>query len=161
MKKWQVKCLLEQLQNMYNELTDKNEITIMKKYGNYAKCYTAGVIRKKIAFYNIIFDRKSSHQMRILLILKRFVVSVVFLAPGPLLYLHWPYLVNGLLSKNDFRSRSSFLLTEYFVDQQKYSYLILFHTLTALFIGIITIIATGTLFVVYLQYGCGMFRIAK
>jgi len=146
---------------MYNELTDKNEITIIKKYGNYGKRYTAALIRKNIAFHNIIFDSKLSHQMCILLIFKRFVVSVVFLAPGPVLYLHWPYLVNSLLPINDFQPRSPLFVTEYFVDQEKYSYLILFHTLTALFVGIITIIATGGLFIVYLQYACGMFQIAK
>ncbi|XP_019885685.2 uncharacterized protein LOC109610615 isoform X2 [Camponotus floridanus] len=127
-----VKCSLEQLQNMYNELTDKNEITIIKKYGNYGKRYTAGLI-----------------------------LTVVFFAPSLGLYLHWPYLVNRLLPINDFRSRSSLFVTEYFIDQEKYSYLILFHTLTALFIGIITIIATGTLFIVYAHYGCGMFRITN
>jgi len=45
-----MKCLLEQLQNMYNNLTDKNEITIIKKYGSYAKRYTAGLICKTITF---------------------------------------------------------------------------------------------------------------
>ncbi|XP_011350797.1 uncharacterized protein LOC105287078 isoform X4 [Ooceraea biroi] len=36
-----VKSLLEQLQHMYNELMDKNEIIIIEKYGRYAKRYTA------------------------------------------------------------------------------------------------------------------------
>ncbi|KAM0737151.1 hypothetical protein ACS0PU_000244 [Formica fusca] len=45
-----VKCLLEQLLNMYNELTDEHEISIMKKCGSYAKRYTIGLMRKTIAF---------------------------------------------------------------------------------------------------------------
>jgi hypothetical protein len=32
--------LLEQLQHIYNELTDKTEITIIRKYGRYAEYYT-------------------------------------------------------------------------------------------------------------------------
>jgi len=45
-----VKCLLEQLQHIYNELTDKNEINIFEKYDNYAKRYTIIILCKKIAF---------------------------------------------------------------------------------------------------------------
>lgn len=55
-KKRQAKCLLEQLQNIYNELTDKNEIRIIRKYGSYAKRYTAGLIRKTVAsdfYFNV------------------------------------------------------------------------------------------------------------
>ncbi|XP_071637980.1 uncharacterized protein [Temnothorax longispinosus] len=36
----QIKCLLEQLQNTCNELTDENEINIIKQYAIYAKRYT-------------------------------------------------------------------------------------------------------------------------
>ncbi|XP_071637959.1 uncharacterized protein [Temnothorax longispinosus] len=35
-----IKCLLEQLQNTCNELTDENEINIIKQYAIYAKRYT-------------------------------------------------------------------------------------------------------------------------
>ncbi|XP_077280792.1 uncharacterized protein LOC143907738 isoform X3 [Temnothorax americanus] len=35
-----VKYLLEQLQHIYNELTDENEISIIEKYNSYAKRYT-------------------------------------------------------------------------------------------------------------------------
>ncbi|XP_067216096.1 uncharacterized protein [Linepithema humile] len=35
-----VKCLLEQLQRTCNQLTDENEINIIKKYNTYTKCYT-------------------------------------------------------------------------------------------------------------------------
>ncbi|XP_067216081.1 uncharacterized protein [Linepithema humile] len=35
-----VKCLLEQLQRTCDQLTDENEINIIKKYNTYTKCYT-------------------------------------------------------------------------------------------------------------------------
>jgi len=41
---------LEHLQHTYNELTDKNEIGILEKYGNYAKRYTIIILCKKIVF---------------------------------------------------------------------------------------------------------------
>ncbi|XP_070167632.1 uncharacterized protein [Polyergus mexicanus] len=70
-----VKGLLEQLLNIYDNLTDENEISIMEEYGSYAKRYTIGLIR--------------------------------------------------------------------------------------LFIGIVIVLATGTLLIAYLKYACGMFRIAR
>ncbi|KAL6428622.1 hypothetical protein ACFW04_007916 [Cataglyphis niger] len=41
-----VKYSLEQLQLIYNELTDENEIAIIKKYGNNAKRLTITIISK-------------------------------------------------------------------------------------------------------------------
>lgn len=46
----QVKRFLEDLQHICNELKDKNEIAIIKKYGNNAKRYTAIVICKTTFF---------------------------------------------------------------------------------------------------------------
>jgi len=52
-------------------------------------------------------------------------------------------------------------MTEYFVDQEKYFYLILFHANVAFVIGATTMLATGTMLIVYQQHACGMFRIAR
>ncbi|XP_039308937.1 uncharacterized protein LOC120358523 [Solenopsis invicta] len=46
-----VKYMLEQLQHLYNELTDENEINIIKQYAIYAKRYTIGLTCKTIVFY--------------------------------------------------------------------------------------------------------------
>ncbi|XP_071560219.1 uncharacterized protein [Temnothorax nylanderi] len=128
-----IKCLLEQLQHIYNELSDKNEIGIIEKYASYAKRYT------------VVF-------------LYLFVTTVLSLT----LYLFCPYIFNILFSKNGTRSRPSLpLMTEYFVDQEKYFYLILFHTYMAFVIGSIAMLAIGTMFIVYQQHACGMFRIAS
>ncbi|XP_071637641.1 uncharacterized protein [Temnothorax longispinosus] len=128
-----VKYLLEQLQHMHNELTDKNEINIIEKYGNYAKSYT-------IAF---------------LLLVVTMVLSLT-------LYLFWPHIFNILFFTNETRSRLSLpYMTEYFVDQEKYLYLILFHANAAFAIGAVAMLATGTMLVFYQQHACGMFRIAS
>ncbi|XP_071637631.1 uncharacterized protein [Temnothorax longispinosus] len=128
-----VKYLLEQLQHMHNELTDKNEINIIEKYGNYAKSYT-------IAF---------------LLLVVTMVLSLT-------LYLFWPHIFNILFFTNETRSRLSLpYMTEYFVDQEKYLYLILFHANAAFAIGAVAMLATGTMLVFYQQHACGMFRIAR
>ncbi|XP_072750518.1 uncharacterized protein [Anoplolepis gracilipes] len=128
-----VKCLLEQLQNSYKKLTDENEISILKKYSSYAKRYTAGLI-----------------------------LILTFMGPGIIIYEFCPKFFDILLSINESRrfSPRKIIVTEYFIDQKKYLYLILLHENTALLIGIIALLATGTMLIVYLQYACGMFRIA-
>lgn len=63
---------------------------------------------------------------------------------------------------NKSRSRYVMLtLTEYFVDQEKYFYLILLHINVAIYIASIAVIATGTMLIVYLKYSCEMFTIAR
>lgn len=54
-----------------------------------------------------------------------------------------------------------YLVTEYFIDQEKYSHLIILHTLAASIIGAIAMVATGTMLLTYLYQTCGMFSIAR
>ncbi|KAH0948754.1 Or9e98 [Eciton burchellii] len=125
--------LLEQLQHIYNELTDKTEITIIRKYGRYAEYYT------------IIFT-----------------AVLIFFTSFLMMYQLFPRILDILLPLNE--SRSHFLLlpvTEYFIDQERYFYLIMIHANMAFFIGNITIIATGSILLVCILYACGMFRIAS
>jgi hypothetical protein len=53
------------------------------------------------------------------------------------------------------------VMREYFVDQERYSYLILLHLDAAMCIAAISIIATGTLFISLLKHICGIFKIAR
>jgi len=53
------------------------------------------------------------------------------------------------------------VLTEYFVDQEKYFYLILMHANIAFTIGGIVLAATGFMFLTCIEYGCGMFKLAR
>jgi len=53
------------------------------------------------------------------------------------------------------------VIREYFVDQEKYSYLILLHLDAAMCIGAITITASGTIIAGCLKHICGIFRIAR
>jgi len=52
-------------------------------------------------------------------------------------------------------------MREYFVDQEKYSYLILLHLDAAMYIGAITVVASGTVIADCLKHICGIFRIAS
>jgi hypothetical protein len=64
------------------------------------------------------------------------------------------------MSTNGSQSHRLQIAVEYFIDQQKYYYLILLHINAAIFVGVLTLLAIGTLMIVYLQHTCGMFRIA-
>ncbi|RLU21179.1 hypothetical protein DMN91_005552 [Ooceraea biroi] len=128
-----VKSLLEQLQHMYNELMDKNEIIIIEKYGRYAKRYTA-----------------------------IFTLLAIFIAFGLILYPFSPRILDILWPVNESRQRPSLLfMTEYFVDQERYFYLIFLHANVAICIGGFVMLATGTILITYFQHACGMFRIAS
>jgi len=52
------------------------------------------------------------------------------------------------------------VMREYFVDQEKYSYLILLHLDAAMCIGAITITGSGTMLAGFFKHICGVFRIA-
>jgi hypothetical protein len=73
----------------------------------------------------------------------------------------WPDFLHHILSVNQSRPRHLQITAEYFIDQEKYFYLLLFHTIAATSIGIIAMLATGTMLIAYLQHACGMFRIAR
>lgn len=50
---------------------------------------------------------------------------------------------------------------EYFIDQEKYFYLIIMHIYAAISIGFMVIIAGGAMMVAYFQHILGMFRISR
>jgi len=74
----------------------------------------------------------------------------------------WPYIHHYILLNNNSQlSFSKHLVTEYFIDQEKYFSLIILHTLAAYYIGSVAMVATGTTLMAYLQHTCGMFNIAR
>jgi len=79
-----------------------------------------------------------------------------------ILYFFWTHISNILFSTNGTQSHTSMpFMMEYFVDKEKYSYLILFHANAATVILTIVILATGTIMIVYQKHTCGMFQIAR
>jgi len=72
----------------------------------------------------------------------------------------WPDFTDIILSANISRSHHLYISTEYFLDQEKYYYLLFFHINAAAFIGCFVVTATGSMLVAYLQHACGMFKIA-
>ncbi|XP_071637991.1 uncharacterized protein [Temnothorax longispinosus] len=127
-----VKNLLMELQHIYDELKDEREIAIIKKYGYNAKRYTA--VLTAAAVCGISFT-----------IIVQCLVNMFDVA----------------LSVNISQPRRMQFVTEYFVDQEKYFFLILLHTNVAFCIGSAATIATGTMLLGYLQLIFGMFKISS
>ncbi|XP_026826430.1 uncharacterized protein LOC105276768 isoform X6 [Ooceraea biroi] len=127
----QLKDLMRQLHCACTKLRDKNEIAIIQEYGRTAKRLTAACV----VFVGITK-------------LAFWAVQIVI-----------PYLDN-VAPINGCRPRRLYIDVEYFIDQEKYYYVILIHMNAALFIGILTVIATGTLMIMFFQHACGMFKIA-
>jgi len=53
------------------------------------------------------------------------------------------------------------VMREYFIDQEKYFYLILLHLDAAFCVGAISLTAIGTLIAGFLKHICGIFKVAR
>ncbi|KAH0948760.1 hypothetical protein HN011_004045 [Eciton burchellii] len=128
-----VKCMLEKLQYICNELKNEDEIAIIKKYGNDSK---------RLTFVISLYCLANLSVFILLPTFPKILGIFIFNASETNLMMHD-------------------VMREYFVDQERYSYLILLHLDAAISIGSITIIATGTLFISLLKHNCGIFKIAS
>ncbi|XP_026826458.1 uncharacterized protein LOC105286198 isoform X4 [Ooceraea biroi] len=126
-----VKDLMEQLHCACTKLRDKNEIAIIQEYGSTANRITAAFV----VLFGIIKSAFWAIQVAI------------------------PYLDN-VTPINGCRPHRLYIAVEYFIDQEKYYYVILIHMNAALFIGILTVLATATLMLMFFHHACGMFKIA-
>ncbi|XP_072757162.1 uncharacterized protein [Anoplolepis gracilipes] len=124
--------LIQQLQHIYNNLKDSNEIDIIERYGRNAKYYTV-------------------------LITTLFVSSVFIL----LIVQMWPDIQQIISPSNKSRSYHLQISVEYFVDQEKYFYCLLVHVNAAVCIGLFAAAAIATMLIAYFQYMCAMFTIAS
>ncbi|XP_011860646.1 PREDICTED: uncharacterized protein LOC105557876 [Vollenhovia emeryi] len=69
--------------------------------------------------------------------------------------------MNAIVPINISQPYLSPIMIEYFVDQEKYFYLIILHIYATIFIGMIITVGTGTIYITCIQHTCGMFRIAS
>ncbi|RLU21178.1 hypothetical protein DMN91_005551 [Ooceraea biroi] len=128
-----VKQIMDQLQNICTNLTDETEVDIMKNYGSKTRSYTASII---------------------IYALCNFIIFLLL----PLL----PKIAGVILFINESQLHHTvYIMTEYFVDREKYFYLILLHMDAAVCIGAIALIGVGTMFIGYLKHTCAMFEICS
>ncbi|XP_025263471.1 uncharacterized protein LOC109610246 [Camponotus floridanus] len=125
--------LMEQLQRDWNALNTVQEIKIIKKYWAIGRFIT---LATTLFMYLCIFS----------------FVMMQFLSN---------FLLDIIMTRNQSHSRRLPVKLEYFVDQEKYFILLLFHVFLIVFCGLTTVIATETLYMSYTQHACGLFQIAS
>jgi len=62
---------------------------------------------------------------------------------------------------NIFQARHLPIITEYFIDQEKYFYLILLYMSAAFYIGMTIILTIGSMLFAFYHHICGVFSIAR
>lgn len=67
------------------------------------------------------------------------------------------YAING----SQQRQYLLYFKSEYFIDQEKYFYIIFWHSNTVVCVGTIATVGTGTMLRGYLIHACGLFKIAR
>lgn len=80
-----------------------------------------------------------------------------FIAGGHLL----PDILDFMEPLNQSRSHQLLILAEYFVDNEKYFYLIVLYITLCFFLFQITLMSTTSIYIMYIQHMCSMFQIAR
>jgi hypothetical protein len=73
----------------------------------------------------------------------------------------WSDIFDIILSINRSESHRFLIMMEYFIDQEKYYYLIMLHINITICLGTASVIAIGTILISFCHHICGMFRIAR
>jgi hypothetical protein len=73
-----------------------------------------------------------------------------------------PRIVDVSWPMNESRRYSSLQIwTEYFIDQERYFYLLILHMYAAVYVGATAMLSTGAMLIIYAQHVCGMFKVAR
>lgn len=78
-----------------------------------------------------------------------------------LLSIYFPDIFNFVMPLNFSRERKLPIDVEYFIDEQKYFYVIFYHIYIMIIFGITITVATESLYIAYVNHACGMFKIAR
>lgn len=82
----------------------------------------------------------------------------------PLFYgsIHFiPDLLDLVAPLNQSRPHQLLILVEYFVDMDKYFYVIVLHFIVTVFVLQSVLMSTTSIYVAYIQHACGLFKIAR
>lgn len=85
-----------------------------------------------------------------------FVLSSIYISA-----IIWPGFFDNILLADKSRLRHMQITTNYSVNQEQHLYMQQLHIIVAILIGIVAVIATGTMLIAYIQHACGIFKIAR
>ncbi|KAL6260651.1 hypothetical protein P5V15_008170 [Pogonomyrmex californicus] len=127
-----IKYLIMQLQDVYSTLKNEYENAIIKRYNYSAQWYTS--------------------KLTVLSICGSFTFIIVQ---------YYTNILDIALLRNVSQSRHLPIIMEYFIDHEKYFYLIMLHIHVAFCIGLISMVAIGTMLIAYIQHICGILKISS
>jgi len=70
-------------------------------------------------------------------------------------------MLDFVIPLNESRPHRLHVIAEYFIDHEKYFFLMLLHEIVAILVGFLTILATGMITMAYINHFCGMLRIVR
>ncbi|XP_020291762.1 odorant receptor Or2-like [Pseudomyrmex gracilis] len=125
-----IRNIIKIIENNWNKLKDEREVEIVRKHANDGKKF-------------MYFFAGLAYPGVVCFLVIEFSADILdFVAP-----------------LNESRPRNILFVTEYFVDQQRYFYLIVCHMTLAATIGLVSVITDETFFFAYIHYICGIFEV--
>ncbi|XP_039311268.1 uncharacterized protein LOC113003318 [Solenopsis invicta] len=112
-------------------IQDKQEIAILEKYTNYSRRFTIYMLH--------------------LCVLGMFVIIIGHTSP---------MILDMIVPLNSSRPRHFYILVKSFVDEEKYFFWLLLHTIVTVLVAIMMMISVGTMIITYFLHACAMFKIA-
>ncbi|KAG7213210.1 hypothetical protein KM043_002521 [Ampulex compressa] len=120
----------EQMERNWRTLRDEQEITILKQYSEHSRLFS-------LVFATLMYAP---------------LIAVIF-------YQFLPDILDILLPLNETRPHKMPVLFEYFLDQEKYFYLLILHANLMVFMGTTAIIASETMTTLIMYHICAFFKI--
>ncbi|KYQ57148.1 hypothetical protein ALC60_03894 [Trachymyrmex zeteki] len=127
-----MKYLLKQIKLDWNSFEDESEIRILKKYA----------IENRLV--SIILSFCTAFSM----------FSLVTIELTPIV-------LDAVIPMNKSRPRKIKVDFEFFIDQEQYFYIYLIHEIITMLIGVLTVLAIGTLSLGFFRHCCATFKIAR
>ncbi|KAK2585333.1 hypothetical protein KPH14_010014 [Odynerus spinipes] len=122
--------VFEDIKDVWDTTVVKEEIDIVKHYAEEGRMYT---------LFLIVFSY----------------ATLGFVDLASLI----PCVLDIVVPLNDTRPRKFLYQAEFFLDTEKYFYPILLHTWITMFFGVTILVATESIFLMYAQHCCSMFKI--
>ncbi|XP_011687111.1 PREDICTED: uncharacterized protein LOC105449551 [Wasmannia auropunctata] len=113
-------------------IQDKQEIAILEKYTKFSRRFT-------------------------IFILHAFALSMFIMMIGHI----WPVILDTMVPLNSSRPRHFYILVECFIDEEKYFFWLLLHTILTISTALIMMISVGTMLMSCIFHACAMFKIAS
>jgi len=157
----QMRDLTERVRHDWSELSNMQELKIIRKYSAIGRLITLlssckRHIERSLSEPCLISEFRIQEYISTVAAFIYFCIfNFVLIQLSVNLYLDFT------AAANESRIREFPALFEYFVDHQKYYYLCLCHIFLIVLTGLTTMIATETLYMSYTQHACGLFQIAR